>query len=130
MVTGSDPPLESIPKPMIVVSSLSEKIFIDHYYESFLKTFVFNDKECCGDENNYPDEDESVLHYRNYATEMPLHNRINKGYEELDPKRIAYELFGHLKPGDKIAITGRKLLKDSRKNSTDVYKLVHELRDK
>jgi hypothetical protein len=30
-----------------------------------------------------------------------------KGYEELSPNKTAFELCGHLKPGDKVAITTR-----------------------
>ena len=30
-----------------------------------------------------------------------------KGYQELSPYKIAYELFGNLQAGDKVAITGR-----------------------
>ncbi len=29
------------------------------------------------------------------------------GFDELDPNRTAHELFGHLQPGDKVAITTR-----------------------
>ena len=29
------------------------------------------------------------------------------GFVELSPHQIAHDLFGHLKPGEKVAITGR-----------------------
>jgi hypothetical protein len=59
--TVSSSPLPGIPKGMVPVSSLKEYIFVNEYYDSMLKTFIFNDEECCGDDTNYPYEDESVL---------------------------------------------------------------------
>jgi hypothetical protein len=61
---------------------------------------------------------------------MKLSTRISKGFEELDPKKIAYELFGNLNAGDKIAIAGRNVLKDSQRNDTDIYKVVKELEER
>ena len=58
---------------------------------------------------------------------MKLSRRKSLGFEELDPKRIAYELFGNLNAGDKIAIAGRNIPQDFKKNNTDVYRLVQEL---
>ena len=59
--TVSSSPLPGIPKGMVPVSSLKEYVFVNEYYDSMLKTFIFNDEECCGDDTNYPYEDESVL---------------------------------------------------------------------
>jgi hypothetical protein len=58
---------------------------------------------------------------------MKLNNRRSQGYEELDPKRIAYELFENLNAGDKIAIAGRNILKDSKKKSWCIDRLLQEL---
>jgi hypothetical protein len=44
-------------------------------------------------------------HFRNFYTEVKL--ALEKGFEELNPNRTANELFGHLQPGDKVAITTR-----------------------
>jgi hypothetical protein len=60
--TVSSSPLPGIPKGMVIVAGLQETVFVDKYYDLMLKTFIFNDEECCGDDtNNYPHEDESVL---------------------------------------------------------------------
>lgn len=45
-------------------------------------------------------------HFRNYIAEMPRKGK-QKGFEELSPAKTAKELFGHLHPGDKVAITSR-----------------------
>jgi hypothetical protein len=37
---------------------------------------------------------------------MPNRGKL-KGFEELSPNKTAYELFAHLHPGDKVAITTR-----------------------
>jgi hypothetical protein len=44
-------------------------------------------------------------HFRNFHTELPRAKKL--GFEELNPNRTAEELFGHLQPGDKVAITTR-----------------------
>lgn len=45
-------------------------------------------------------------HFRNFGTELP--GRATKlGFQELGPKQTAQELFGHLAPGDKVAIVSR-----------------------
>jgi hypothetical protein len=44
-------------------------------------------------------------HFRNFHTE--LKRAVGLGFEELNPNRTADELFGHLQPGDKVAITTR-----------------------
>jgi hypothetical protein len=36
--------------------------------------------------------------------EMPKVGKL-KGFEELSPNKTVYELFAHLHPGDKVAIT-------------------------
>jgi hypothetical protein len=45
-------------------------------------------------------------HFRNYLAELPRKGK-QKGYEELSPNQTAFELFGHLQPGEKIAMTSR-----------------------
>ena len=119
----------SIPKFMVRVSSLREVPIIDEFYDLIRDTFIFDDAHCCGATLNAPPQkDESVFHYRNFATEMKLSTRVKLGFEELDPKRLAWEVFRNLKPGDKIAITGRNLEIGSKRNNTEPYKLLHALK--
>jgi len=49
-------------------------------------------------------------------TEMPVFGNVRKTYE-LGPNQTAYELLGHLKPGDKVALLSRfpNILKPYRK---------------
>lgn len=55
-----------------------------------------------------------MQHFRNFGTELP--GRAKKlGFEELGPKQTARELFGHLVPGDKVAIISRFQLKHATK---------------
>jgi hypothetical protein len=45
-------------------------------------------------------------HFRNFVTEgARIGNRLN--FKELAPDQVANELFAHLNPGDKVAITSR-----------------------
>lgn len=59
-------------------------------------------------------------HYRNFHRELRgrWNWAINKGFLELSPNKTANELFGHLKPGDKVVITTR-MFKDD--NTVDAY---------
>lgn len=51
----------------------------------------------------------SSQHLRNFMVEFPRRKNFarKKGFEELSPNKTANELFAHLKPGDKVAITTR-----------------------
>jgi hypothetical protein len=86
--------------PYLYSESLDNNLLVDHYLDDFRKLFVIN-PECC---DQVPDPDESVLHYRNFATEL----RQSRGLEDVSPQQTASVLFGHLKAGDKIAITARE----------------------
>mmetsp|Transcript_8798 Transcript_8798/g.23752 ORF Transcript_8798/g.23752 Transcript_8798/m.23752 type:complete len:171 (-) Transcript_8798:773-1285(-) len=63
-------------------------------------------------------------HFRNFQTE--LRNAAGHGFEDLAPRRIAHELFAHLKAGDKIAITTRQY--GDNNNNTALNSLLYELR--
>lgn len=107
-------------------------LFVDRYFDIVREKFRF-DPACC---HTIPDPDESVFvsksesdatlrtymvmpgnltpcftwfqHFRNFLGEMP--NRGKRlGFEEIGPDQMANELFGHLQPGDKVAITTRRL---------------------
>lgn len=45
-------------------------------------------------------------HLRNFLVEMPRKGKV-KGYEELSPNKTASDLFAHLNPGEKVAVTTR-----------------------
>lgn len=75
---------------------------MDPYYDELRQVFHF-DESCCA---QVPDPDESVFHFRNFRQEMPrVYKRL--GFWEMGPNRTADDLFGHLKAGDKVAITSR-----------------------
>ncbi|ACI65474.1 predicted protein [Phaeodactylum tricornutum CCAP 1055/1] len=80
----------------------SKDLIVDKYYEDIRRIYQF-DESCCID---VPDTDESVFHFRNFVTEgARIGNRLN--FKELAPDQVANELFAHLNPGDKVAITSR-----------------------
>jgi hypothetical protein len=92
--------------------------FNNKYYPRIKEFFRFDtDKEeCCLD---MAEPDESVFHIRHFLGEMPKRGKRN-GYEELSPHKFATELFGSLKPGDKVAFTSR-FPKDFMVNFTSAF---------
>lgn len=46
-------------------------------------------------------------HFRHFAKELTAEEQQSRGFEELDPERVATQLMSHLQPGQKIAITTR-----------------------
>lgn len=46
-------------------------------------------------------------HFRHFAKELSDEEQQLRGFEELDPERVASELMGHLSQGQKVAITTR-----------------------
>lgn len=87
--------------PFLLSESIDNTVLVDRYWKYF-RTFFALDLKCCGDEEPHPDE--SVFHFRNFATEMPKYKGT---LEEATPNQTAFELFGHLKAGDRVAITSR-----------------------
>jgi hypothetical protein len=68
----------------------------------------------------------NLQHYRNFAAEVKNAGTRSKfGLDDLSPEEIATRLFGHLQPGDKIAITGRDL--GNGGNGTGSYNVVQAL---
>jgi hypothetical protein len=68
----------------------------------------------------------NLQHYRNFKSELrKLSIRSSHGLDDLSPEKIATNLFGHLQPGDKIAITGRNL--GNGENGTASYNVVQAL---
>ena len=47
-----------------------------------------------------------LQHYRNFIREFPK-SAVRLGFEEMGPNQTARDLFGHLLPGDKVAIVSR-----------------------
>jgi len=89
--------------PHLLVSRTTEiNYFIDKYLAEIRDLFEFNHDKCC---RLKPDPDEAVFHFRNFGSELKIEKRGFK--EELSPNKTANELFGHLRPGDKVAITTR-----------------------
>lgn len=48
-----------------------------------------------------------MQHFRHFSKELSKEEQQSRGFEELDPHRVATELMGHLKAGQKVAITTR-----------------------
>ena len=65
--------------------------------------FTIDEKAIC---KQIPDPDETVLHFRNFLTEMPKRGK-HLGFEELSANKTAKELFANHKPGEKVAIISR-----------------------
>mmetsp|Transcript_11160 Transcript_11160/g.23527 ORF Transcript_11160/g.23527 Transcript_11160/m.23527 type:complete len:415 (+) Transcript_11160:135-1379(+) len=103
-VTGSR--VTNITIPFLYASQflLADELF-DRYYDELRKYFYFDldNRECC---KQVPDPDEAVFHFRNFLTEMPRRGQA-LGFSELKADQVASDLFGHLKPGEKIAIITR-----------------------
>jgi len=78
---------------------------MDKYYDEVLDHLAFNYEECCGDQ--FPDDGETVFHYRAFSVEGPNLPKMASYFKELDPNRTANELLGHLSEGDKVAIISR-----------------------
>jgi hypothetical protein len=103
----------------------------DQWFQTYYDTmkheiFQFDDRACC-DPDMQPFPDESVFHHRGFATEMPTVYK-KMGFEELPPKLIATQLFGHLQPGDKVAVLGRFVKDEAQENSTNpTQQIVMEL---
>jgi hypothetical protein len=121
-----------IPKIMVRVNSLNVYPIVNEFYDTIRKIFVFDDEQCCKETlKDPPAEDETVLHLRNYVTEMGKFSRRQElGFEELDEGFLTSEVLGHLKEGDKIALAGRNFEKDSKTNITQAYRLVSAIRAK
>jgi hypothetical protein len=90
-------------KPILVSKKMSGKdLIVGKYYEDIRRIYQF-DESCCVD---VPDADESIFHFRNFVSEdSRLGNDVT--CKELAPDQVANELFAHLNPGDKVAITSR-----------------------
>ena len=117
-----------VPRLMVTVNSLIINSIVNEFYDAFRKNFVFDNEKCCGNTLKYPPGvNETVLHYRNFQTEMKESTRDRLGFRNLNVSRISSEVLGHLKEGDKIAIAGRNLESNSKKKDTEAYGLVSVL---
>jgi hypothetical protein len=93
----------TITLPLLESIRMENALFVDWFYYDLRWLLRFNDTACC---KALPDADETVLHYRNFGTEMPKRG-IALGFEELSPRKISEELLRNLTTGDKVAITSR-----------------------
>lgn len=89
--------------PLLMSIRMENALFVDWFYHDLRWLLTFNDTACC---KALPDADETVLHYRNFGSEMPKRG-IALGFEELSPRKISEELLRNLTTGDKVAITSR-----------------------
>jgi hypothetical protein len=69
-----------------------------------------------------------VQHYRNFGGELRPTASKQKGFEELSPRRIAEQLFAHLQPGEKVAITTRYYGEEADNSAVD--ELVRRLEER
>ena len=85
---------QKVPRLMIRVDYLEIYKIVDAFYDDILRTFVFDDERCCGKVlEEPPAHDETVLHLRNFATELRRESlRTSLGFEQLDKDRIAKAL--------------------------------------
>jgi hypothetical protein len=86
--------------PYLYSDSLDNILLMDRYLDHYRQLFTLN-PSCCAAR---PLSDESVFHFRNFATELPHQSH---GLEDATPNQTAHALFGHLQVGDKVAITSR-----------------------
>jgi hypothetical protein len=96
----------NISLPFIMIDDFATvSYFNDKYASRIAKLFWYDvdNPKCCGVR---ADADESVIHLRNFLVEMPRKGR-RKGYEELSPSKVAYEVFANLTGGNKVAMTSR-----------------------
>lgn len=123
---------QKVPRLMIRIDYLEIYKVVDQFYDDLLRTFAFDDEHCCGKVlEEPPAQDETVLHLRNFATELRKESlRTSLGFEQLNKDRIASELLGNLKEGDRIALAGRHLREDAANNATQAYGIVNALRAK
>jgi hypothetical protein len=69
-----------------------------------------------------------VQHYRNFVGELRPIVSKELGFEELSPRRTAEELFSHLQPGEKVAITTRYYSEEA--NNSAVDEIVRRLEER
>ncbi|KAL3942090.1 MAG: hypothetical protein SGBAC_003657 [Bacillariaceae sp.] len=89
------PSSADISLPFLFSESIDNTLLVDRYWKYF-RAFFALDLSCCGDEKPYPNE--SVFHFRNFATEMPNYKGT---LQEATPNQTAFDLFGHLRAASK-----------------------------
>ena len=78
---------------------------LERYFTEIQDLFRFDypNPQCC---QLLPDPDETVFHFRNFVAEIGQ-NAQRKGFEELSPHDVAFQLLAHLQKGDKVALVSR-----------------------
>jgi hypothetical protein len=102
--------------PFVYANKFVGYNFLDRFKDDFRQFFAFDEEACCA---RRPEPDENVFHFRNFRHEL-MGATDNLGFTELGPQQTARELFGHLSPGDKVAVL-------SRFKNNDVQKYIEAL---
>lgn len=93
--------------PFLVTNRLASfDVLVDQYFDRIKEWLVFDYDACCS-RLTQPGPDEVVVHLRNFRAEMRERNYLERGYEELNPIRVAEALLGHLAAGSKVVIVSR-----------------------
>lgn len=95
-------PTASISMPFFYSDSLENTFLLDNYVDNIQALFQYDYEACCGKE--VPRNDETVLHFRNFQTEL---KELTSGLEDVTPRQTSNILLNHLKPGESVAITTR-----------------------
>ena len=98
---GAIPDIVSV--PFLQSESLENTLVVDRCLDELRELFEFDYDTCCGKE--LPDDDETVLHFRNFETE--LIGDDESGLKDISPSQTADVLLKHLERKDKVAITTR-----------------------
>jgi hypothetical protein len=93
----------TISLPYLFSRSLQFLVMMDKYHDELIPYFEWDHEACCGTQMPYPNE--SVFHFRNYATELGFFNDRDGetttdltfgGCQEVPPDMLAQTVLGHL----------------------------------
>eukprot|EP00980_Cylindrotheca_fusiformis_P008451 scaffold1786_cov138-Cylindrotheca_fusiformis.AAC.9 len=89
--------------PHIYADTMADAYCWDVMYDELKAFFKVDTERIC---KKIPEPDETVFHYRNFATEIPK-VAITGGFEEMGPNMTANSLFKNYTSGEKVAIVSR-----------------------
>jgi hypothetical protein len=96
--------ISTISLPYLFSRSLQFLVMMDKYHDELIPYFEWDHEACCGTQMPYPNE--SVFHFRNYATELGFFNDKDGetttdltfgGCQEVPPDLLAQTVLGHLR---------------------------------
>ena len=90
--------------PFVLANNFCHMDLVDRYRDEIREYFSMNSSSCC---SIVPEEDETVVHIRGFATEMKRHKKIAPKYSEVNATILANNVLSHLKEGDKVALLSR-----------------------